>query len=120
MSLKKKCFTMGKILLVEMVLSAILIFAAAFIVLKMTPTDQTITYFIIGIYALSSFAGGFTAGKAMGKQKFLWGFLAGALYVLLIVIIAFAVKGNITSGSIGLVKMIVPSLIGGTFGGMIS
>lgn len=120
MSIGKKSLTMVKILLVEVIVSIILLFVAAFVTLKMSPSDQVISYIVIAIYAISAFVGGFIAGKTMERQKFIWGLIAGICYVAIIFVVAMAVKGNINSGSIGLFKMIIPSLAAGMLGGMFS
>lgn len=120
MSTAKKSVAMVKILLAEIIVSVILILVAAYVVLKMSPPDEYISYLIIAIYVISSLFGGFIAGKIMGKRKFIWGFVAGALYVMVILGVTMVVKGNISSGTIGLMKMIIPALAGGMFGGMIS
>lgn len=120
MSIAKKSLAMIKILLAEIVVSIILLLIAAYVTLKMSPSDEFISYLVIAIYVIASLTGGFIAGKIMERKKFIWGFVAGALYVAIILGVTMIVKGNISTGSVGLVKMIVPSIAGGMFGGMIS
>ena len=88
--------------------------------LKLCPSDQTLNYYVMAIYAASTFVGGMIAGKSMENRRFLWGIVAGVVYVFGVIALALAVRGNVASGSVGLVRLIVPSVLAGMLGGMMS
>ena len=104
--------------LVQIMISILLVFVTAFVVLKMSPAESVIRGMILSIYAIASFVGGNILGGVMEKRKFLWGMLAGAIYIGLIFLIAFCTKGSMMQGSVGLVKGIAVCLGCGMLGGM--
>lgn len=120
MTVGKRGIILGKVLLAEAVVSGVLLLFAAYVSLKICPSDQTLNYFVMAIYAVSSFVGGIIAGKNMENRRFLWGLVAGGIYVFVIMLIALAVRGNVSSGTVGLLKLIIPSLLAGMAGGMLS
>ncbi len=120
MSVGKKGIIIGKVLVAEVVVSGVLLLVAAYAMLKLCPSDQTLNYYVMAIYAASSFVGGMIAGKSMGTRRFVWGIVAGMVYVAVVLVIALAVRGNVASGSVGLVRLIVPSVLAGMLGGMMS
>ena len=125
---KKRSKKMGKKItaailketLIQMLVSVVLIAIAAFVVLKMSPSDAVIKVIVLAIYAVSAFVGGFLMGKVMDRRKFLWGLVAGAVYITVILLVAFVVKGNFNAGMVGVTSGIIASLAGGTIGGMLS
>lgn len=117
---KKIAVTILKETLIQMLISVILIAVAAFVVLKISPSDAVVKVIILAIYAISSFVGGFILGKVMDRRKFLWGMASGAVYIAVILLVAFIVKGNLNAGTIGVVSGIITSMAGGTLGGMLS
>lgn len=106
--------------LIQMLVSVVLIAIAAFVVLKMSPSDAVIKVIVLAIYAVSAFVGGFLMGKVMDRRKFLWGLVAGAMYITVILLVAFVVKGNFNAGMVGVTSGVIASLAGGTIGGMLS
>ncbi len=106
--------------LIQMIISVVLVAAAAFVVLKISPSAAVIKVIILAIYGISSFIGGFILGKVMEKKKFLWGMAAGAIYFSIIILVALIIKGNINAGTIGISSGIIVSLATGTIGGMLS
>lgn len=118
--MKKAVFTILKETLIQMIISVILVAAAAFVVLKTSPSENTIKIIILVIYGISSFVGGIILGKVMEKRKFLWGAAAGAIYICIILLAALIVKGSLNAGTVSVVSGIIVSLAAGTVGGMIS
>lgn len=106
--------------LLEMLVSVILLLIAAFVVLKISPSAMVIKIIVLGIYAVSSFVGGFILGKVMDKRKFLWGMISGAVYFIIIMLVAFIVNGNVGAGSINVISGLVASVVAGMLGGMVS
>lgn len=118
--MKKIATTILKETLIQMIISVILVALAAFVVLRISPSETVIKIIILIIYAISSFVGGFILGKVMNKRKFLWGALAGGIYFSIILIAALLIKGSPNAGTIGIMSGIITSLAAGTIGGMIS
>ena len=122
-----KNYTMNKIIvtflketLIEMIVSAVLLAAVSFIVLRMTPSFAITKVMILAIYGISTFIGGYIIGKVMTKQKFIWGAVSGVIYFAIIAVIALVVKGGIDTGTVGIISGFVVSVVAGTIGGMIS
>ena len=118
--MKKIALTILKELLVQMIISVILVAIAAFVVLRVSPSETAVKVIILVIYGISTFVGGFIMGKVMDKRKFLWGALSGALYFAIILVAAIIIKGSPNAGTIGVTSGIIVSLAAGTIGGMIS
>ncbi len=118
--MKKAVITILKETLIQMIISLILVAVAAFIILKISPSESAIKGIILVIYGISSFAGGFILGKVMDKRKFLWGTLAGAIYIGILLLISLSVNGSLGAGTIDLAVGIIVSLAAGTVGGMVS
>ena len=109
-----------KDLLLEMIVSLVLIVAVAFIVLKISPAYSTIQILILATYVIATFAGGCVIGKVMDKRKFMWGAISGLIYAVVIVLVSIIVNGQINSETIGIIKLLLASVGGGTIGGMVS
>lgn len=117
--MKKIASLILKELLIQVILSAVLVVLLAFIVFKLSLSDGIIRIMILVIYGICAFVGGLILGKNMQKRKFLWGLVAGAIYMGLIVGTSFIIKGEIGCGTIGLGTGVAVALGFGTFGGMI-
>lgn len=118
--MKKLGITLLKETLVEMIISAVLLAVLSFVVLKISPSLSVVKTLILAIYGISTFCGGVIMGKVMETKKYLWGAIAGVLYFLLIIAIAFIVKGNVEAGTVGIMSGFVVAVVAGTIGGMIS
>lgn len=117
---KKIVVSMLKETLIQMLISVVLLAVSAFVVLKISPSDTVIRVIILAIYAISTFVGGFILGKVMDRRKFLWGMTAGAVYIGIILLVAFTVKGSLNAGTISVASGIITALASGTIGGMLS
>lgn len=117
---KKIAMAILKETFIQMLISVVLIAVAAFAVLKISPSDAVLKVIILAIYAVSSFVGGFIMGKVMDRRKFLWGLVAGAAYISVILLVAFIINGNFNAGTVGVTSGIITSLAAGTIGGMLS
>ena len=118
--MKKIALTILKETLIQMIISVILVAMAAFVVLKVSPSETVMKAIILIIYAVAAFVGGFILGKVMNRRKFLWGALAGGIYFSIILIAALIIKGSLDAGTIGITSGIITSLSAGTIGGMVS
>ena len=118
--MKRAVFTILKETLIQMIISVILVAIAAFVVLRTSPSENTIKIIILVIYGISSFVGGLILGKAMEKRRFLWGAGAGAIYIGILLLAALAIKGNLNTGTVSLISGIIVSVAAGTVGGILS
>lgn len=118
--MKNLAVTILKETLIQMIISVILVAVAAFVILKTSPSEGVVTTIVLVIYGISSFVGGFILGKVMDRRKFLWGMLAGAIYIGILLLVAFIVKGSFGVGTVNVVTGIIVSLISGMAGGMAS
>jgi putative membrane protein (TIGR04086 family) len=117
--MKKTVAVILKETLIQMLISVILVTVAAFVVLKVSPSDTTVKIMIFVIYGIAAFTGGFILGKAMNRRKFLWGMAAGAIYIAILLLISLIVKGSLGTGTVDMLTGIIVSLVAGTIGGML-
>ena len=116
--IKKIGMAILKETMIQFVLSAVLLAAAAFIVLKMSPSESVIKGMILAIYGIASFVGGNILGKVMGKRRLLWGIAAGMIYIAVIILVAIGVKGSVNAGTIGLLSSVLVCIVAGAIGGV--
>lgn len=69
-------------LILSAVLSAFLILAVAFVMMKFSPGDTLTGWMVFGIYFFASLSGGTAAGRRAGSRRFVWGLCLGILYYL--------------------------------------
>ena len=115
--MKKIAGLILKELLVQIILSTVLVVILAFIVFELSLGDGIIR--ILAIYGICSLVGGLILGKNIQKRKFLWGLVAGAIYIGLIMGISFIIRDETGGGAIGLGTGVAVALGFGTFGGML-
>ena len=116
--MKKIAGLILKELLVQIILSTVLVVILAFIVFELSLGDGIIRIMILAIYGICSLVGGLILGNIQ-KRKFLWGLVAGAIYIGLIVGISFIIRDETGGGAIGLGTGVAVALGFGTFGGML-
>lgn len=107
-------------LLVSYVITGILLLVLAVLLYKLNLDKGKVTAGITGIYVVSAFAGGFLLGKLQKVRKFMWGFLLGILYFLLLVLVSFGVYHTIQGDIIQIGTTLVLCSAGGMLGGMVS
>ena len=97
--MKKIAGLILKELLVQIILSTVLVVILAFIVFELSLGDGIIRIMILAIYGICSLVGGLILGKNIQKRKFLWGLVAGAIYIGLIMGYFLYNKGRNRRGS---------------------
>lgn len=100
--------------------TALLLALLAFLLLKLNLDEGRVSMGINVVYVLSCFAAGFLVGKKLQKQKFLWGFLTGVCYFLLLLGISTIVQPGEMTGVKHLLSVFTMCAAGGMAGGMIS
>lgn len=118
--LGKNVKSLGKILLVMYVVTAILLFLLAFLVQQFGWERNVISIGISIVYVLSCFIGGFFAGKVQRSRKFIWGILMGLMYLIIMLVVTLAVKSGFHSTMSAFVMNLLLCLGGGMIGGMVS
>lgn len=109
-----------KILLFSYLLTGGLLALLSFLLYKTGLGERAVAIAIIVIYVAVTFVAGFLAGKRLQSRKFLWGFLEGTAYFLILAAIsAFVGKTGISPGS-GFFTTFALCAGGGMLGGMVS
>lgn len=88
---KKRIILLLKVLAAQGVITLIAIFVLSFIMFKTNASANVLQFAIIAIYVITNFIGGFIIGKSIGKQKFVWGLIVGAVYFILLSIVSFII-----------------------------
>lgn len=109
-----------KTFFVMYILSGLLLILLAYLVSRVEQQELVARWGVIVIYVISCFVGGFLMGKWKGKKKFLWGMLAGLLYVAVLVGIAVAISGGAIPPVVFLITTIAICIGSGMLGGMLS
>ena len=109
-----------KSLLLAYVLTAVLLLLLAFLVYRMGLTEGIVSIVIIFVYILSCFIAGFTAGKQIGVKKYVWGFVLGGTYFLVLMCVSLMVNHSLKDVSTNFFTVFVLCTGSGMLGGMVS
>ncbi len=110
----------GKILLAMYGVTAILLFFLSVLVQRLGLEDGAISVGICAVYVISTFLGGFLAGKVQKTKKFIWGILMGLMYMIIMLVVTFIAKKGFDATVSDFVINFLLSVGGGMLGGMIS
>jgi len=92
----------------------------ALLLYKIPLSESAVNIGIIVIYILSTFLTAFVCGKKMQKKKFLWGFVLGTAYFLVLLAISLITnQSNVILGTNVLTSFMICAGAG-TLGGMIA
>ena len=119
---KKKSIAIAVLrsLFVSYIITGILLLLLALLLYKVDLDRGKVAAGIILIYILSSFIGGFIAGKSLKNRKFLWGMGIGCTYFVVLVIVSMLVNKSIQSDIMHIATTFVMCVGGGMLGGMLS
>lgn len=109
-----------KSLLAAYALTGIMLLVLAFMVFKMNMKQGSVELGILVVYIAASFIGGFLAGKMGKNRKFIWGMAIGAAYVIVLLMVSFALNGGISGGIGNCLTTLVMCAGAGMLGGMVS
>lgn len=112
--------SLGKILLAMYAVTAILLFLLSVLVQRLGLESGAISVGVCAVYVVSTFIGGFLAGKVQRTKKFIWGILMGLMYVVIMLAVTFIAKKGFDAAISDFVINLLLSLGGGMLGGMIS
>ncbi len=92
----------------------------ALLLYKIPLSESAVNIGIIVIYILSTFLTAFVCGKKMQKKKFLWGFVLGTSYFLILLVISLITnQSNVILGTNVLTSFMICAGAG-TLGGMVA
>ena len=112
--------TLIKCLLAAIVFTAFLLLVSAYVLYRFGLTEKTVSVVIIGIYVSSCFLAGFLSGKVLQTRRFIWGFLEGMAYFVILAVLSLIVNTQMSGlGTEGLTTWILCAA-GGMLGGMLS
>ncbi len=109
-----------KLTCLSFLLTAVFLLILTFIVYKTYMNDKNIAIGIIIIYALTNIICGFIAGKIKKNKKYLWGAIIGISYLVLLSLISLIVTKEFLGNNGMWLPATLATILGGTFGGMIS
>lgn len=102
------------------VLTGLLLFGLAYLLYKFRLDEKIVNISVIVIYVLVNFLTGFIAGKRLKVKKFLWGFVLGSAYFLILALVSFAAGRQEAVIGSHLVTTYLLCAGGGMLGGMVS
>ena len=120
MSIGRKFTIVVKGLIVAYAVTGVLLALLAFLVFRFGLSESVTDIAIVAIYVLVTFIGAFITGKAVKERKFVWGWLPGILYILIISIVAIAVGQVFQVASTANMTTAALCVGGGLLGGMLS
>lgn len=109
-----------KSLLCAYAVTGILLSFITFVLYKWELDETKVMAGVMSVYILSTFAGGFLAGKLSKKRKFLWGFLTGLCYFAILLFVSYGIYHSLANGGVNVLLVFLLCIAGGTIGGMIS
>ena len=89
------------------------------IIWKMDGGSNVLSVGVIVIYILSNALGGFLVGKMMGQQKFFWGVVIAA-YFLVLFLIGDGLMQTKINGNMQIISGAMVCVISGMLGGMVA
>lgn len=109
---------MTKIIVITYILTGVLLFIMALLMLKLDLNDSQINLGVIIVMIISTFIGGLIAAKTFKERRFIYGAIVGVIYFLVLLIISMLMhKDNKLAQST--LTMFLMCIGGGTIGGML-
>lgn len=102
------------------IVTAVILFVLAFLLFKLSLSEQIVSVGIIITYALSCFLAGFLAGKRMRQKRFLWGLMMGLAYFVVLLVLSAVVNKSVGAVTDSLFTTLILCAGGGMLGGMLS
>lgn len=101
-------------------LTGLLLLLLAFLLFRFEMGSGPAAAGTVFIYVASCFAGGFTAGRILRKNRYLWGIFAGLSYYILLLLVSFLAQGKWDMTLTHAVTTFFMCLGGGALGGILS
>lgn len=109
-----------KSLLCAYIVTGLLLLLLTLLLYKLNLDEAKVTIGIISAYVLSTFVGGFAAGKMTKNRRFLWGLGIGITYFIVLVVVSFVLYRELQGNGINVVTTLLLCAGGGMLGGMFS
>lgn len=109
-----------KCLLCSYIFTAGMLLVLAFLLYKMGLSEQMVSVAIIAIYVISTFIGGFIAGKKLQSRKFVWGLMVGLAYFLVLAVVSVLINQSVSELGDSVMTTFILCGAGGMLGGMLS
>lgn len=119
-SVNGKILVLLGLLVFAYVLTGALLLGLAFLLYKFRLDEKIVNIAVIVIYVLVTFLTGFLAGKKLKVRKFLWGFLLGAGYFVILAVVSMIAGQQETVVGSHLLTTFMLCAGGGMLGGMLS
>ena len=115
-----KIFALLRGVLFSYIVTAFVLLLLAFLMLKLDLSGAIIGGGTIFAYIISTFIGGFFVGKKLEQKKFLWGFLMGVIYFVLVLVVCLAMNRVSPLPMGNLFTTFIICSLSGMLGGMVS
>lgn len=112
-------FFLLKCLLCSYILTAAMLLFLSFMLFKMGLSESVVSMAIIAIYVISTFVGGFIAGKKLQNRKFMWGLIIGCAYFVVLAVVSVLVNQSVFELGESMLTTLVLCGAGGMLGGML-
>lgn len=109
-----------KCLLCSYIFTAGMLLVLAFLLYKIGLSEQMVSVAIIAIYVISTFIGGFIAGKKLQSRKFVWGLMVGLAYFLVLAVVSVLINQSVSELGDSVMTTFILCGAGGMLGGMLS
>jgi len=106
---------LAMVLFIMFIISALLLLLLALLLYRLELSEAVVKVAVIVIYIITGLTGGILMGKKIRDKKFLWGFVAGILFAVSLII-----KGGAGIEPVKMITTWVLCACAGTAGGMIS
>lgn len=107
-------------LLFSYILSGILLVVISFALYKLHWKEGQVQMAVNAVYILSCLAGGLLMGKGIRQKRFFCGFLAGALYFIVLLLVSFLLRRGISVSFTQIFTVMGMCVASGTVGGVLS
>ena len=108
-----------KCLLSSYIITTAMLLLLAFMLYKVGLKESVVSIAIIAVYVISTFAGGFIAGKKMQNRKFIWGLIVGVAYFVVLAVVSLVINQSITELGDSVFTTLILCGAGGMLGGML-
>lgn len=115
-----RILTLLGLLVFAYVLTGLLLLGLAYLLYKFRLDEKVVNISVIVIYVLVNFLTGFVAGKWLKVKKFLWGFVLGSAYFLILALVSLVAGQQEAVIGSHLVTTYLLCAGGGMLGGMLS
>ncbi len=109
-----------RILFVMYVTTLVLLLLLALALFKMEIAESVSKVWLIAVYVISGFLGGFLIGKRRKSKKYAWGFLIGLAYFLILLAVSLILYRGLSGDLTHLLTTLALCVASGTVGGMVS